>query len=279
MGSMATRFFTALRFVQNDMWGARGKGGERRGFGFAGEALCGSEGDGRRRGTPLRGRRRAVREPPLRGMGTGEGMGFRMWGTRGKGGRGWWGRGGTGRKGREDGGRLTLCWRRGYTIFVSFPHRFGPAQGRRSAGSSRRFHTPESPSFLIYMKVLLFSSSCYRLSPRMPLPNGGGGRPQGTPLRESRRAELSPPSKPSPVEGEGWGVEGDGNRGRVGSGEGREAGTGWISEVSRGQRGAGAHKGRPYGGWGDGNRAELSPPSKPSPVEGEGWGVEGDGSR
>ena len=39
------------------------------------------------------------------------------------------GRDGMGSCIREDtgGGRLTLCWRRGYTLFVRFPLRVGPA--------------------------------------------------------------------------------------------------------------------------------------------------------
>ena len=49
-----------------------------------------------------------------------------------------------------------------------------PGIGPRVGGKQPTIPYPGVPHPSLYMKVLLFSHSCYRLSVRVPLPNGGG---------------------------------------------------------------------------------------------------------
>ena len=55
-----------------------------------------------------------------------------------------------GREGDGRGGRLTLCWRRGYTLLVSFPHRVGPSRAKRRREAAAD-PTPQSAPVLPYI--------------------------------------------------------------------------------------------------------------------------------
>ena len=102
-----------------------------------------------------------------RGVGKGERMDSRI---RGNDGGGWVpALAGTSLRSQEQGGRLTLCWRRGYTLFVSFPRRIGPEWGRRMGGSAED-STPRSPPVLpLYMKVLRCPTTVAGLAVRLLL--------------------------------------------------------------------------------------------------------------
>ena len=86
-------------------------------------------------------------------------------------------------RGDRGGGAVDTLLEAGIYSFCQLSPSRRPGIGSRVGGKQPTIPHPGAPRPSLYMKVLLFPYNCYLSPVRVPLPNGRGGRPQGTPLR------------------------------------------------------------------------------------------------